>query len=333
MKQKHHKKIGKDKKSPKNYRLYVIGILFFVIIFIIAFIVVKPLKDTFFVKKDTVSVINFGDVMENRHRDPFEYIEQDIHILKSYNVVIANLEGPIVEMNRSLCQLKAYNFQFASTTPRLLKSIGINIVNIANNHSNGCFRAGLTSTKKYLTEAGIDYIGDNILNKSFVIKTIAQKKVAFIGIDQTIAPIPVSSFYPLIKKLKLENDYVIVNIHWGTEYSLTETPIQTEIAHALIDNGADVIFGGHPHVIEPIKIYKGKVIFYSLGNFVFDQTDPETIQGIGAGVEFRDDKTIFNIFPYILKSFAPQFLKDNEKNLFCEKYLKDIHHRNCSFVL
>jgi poly-gamma-glutamate synthesis protein (capsule biosynthesis protein) len=149
--------------------------------------------------------------------------------------------------------------------------------------------------------------------------------------DQTVSPLYISNFYPLIKRLKAENDYVVVQIHWGTEYALTETKVQTNIAHSLIDNGADVIFGHHPHVIEPVRIYKGKVIFYSLGNFVFDQVGLEQTQGIGAGVEFGETKNTFTILPYKIKSFAPDFLKDKERDIFCEKYLESLVHTGCTF--
>ena len=293
-----------------------------------------------FFTKDTVSVLNFGDVMfdrgvrnimEKRGRDPFEHIKKDLDVIQGFDVVIANLEGPIVEMSRRDCQQKAYNFQFASTTPTLLKSIGITMVNIANNHSFDCYLKGFVSTKKYLTQAGIDYIGDRDLEKSFVVKTIAEKKVVFVGMDETVSPLYVSNFYPLIKRLKSENDIVIVHIHWGTEYSPTETIAQEAIAHSLIDNGADVIFGHHPHVVEPVEVYKGKVIFYSLGNFVFDQAGVEQNKGLGAGVEFTEKGNAFTLFPYTLQSFAPAFLKENERDVFCEEYLKDLVHKGCTF--
>ncbi|MEQ1666048.1 MAG: CapA family protein, partial [Bdellovibrionales bacterium] len=145
--------------------------------------------------------------------------------------------------------------------------------------------------------------------------------------------IPVSEFYPLVKKLKAENDLVVVNIHWGTEYLLTANANQKLIAHKLIDSGADVIFGHHPHVVEPVEIYKGKAIFYSLGNFVFDQNFGDTTTGLGVGVEFSKDKTTFTLYPYKLKLFAPEFLKDNEKEKFCQTYLRDLNHKNCSFEL
>ncbi|MCX6701836.1 MAG: CapA family protein [Candidatus Zambryskibacteria bacterium] len=294
------------------------------------------------VEQKNPSVLNFGDVIfdrgvrniiENRGRDPFEYIKKDLNIINKFNVIIVNLEGPIVEMDRSKCQSKDYNFQFASTTPEFLKSVGVNMVNIANNHSYDCLQAGLDSTKEYLEKAGIDYIGDKELEKSYVIKTIGGKKIAFVGIDETVALIPVSNFYSLIKRLDTENDFVVVNIHWGAEYELDKTEAQIVIAHSLIDNGADVIFGHHPHVIESMEIYKNKAIFYSLGNFVFDQNFGDTTIGLGVGVKFKDEKSVFTIFPFNIKLFAPEFMKDEEKDLFCENYLKLISHTGCVFEI
>jgi poly-gamma-glutamate synthesis protein (capsule biosynthesis protein) len=288
------------------------------------------------------SVLNFGDVMfdrgvrniiENRGRDPFEYVKQNNDFFNDFDVVIANLEGPIVEMDRSKCQQKAYNFQFASDTPKRLLDVGINMVNIANNHSYDCYRTGAESTKKYLRDAGIDFVGDSNAEKSFVLKEIDGKKFAFVGIDETVQMTPVSEFYPLIKKLDTENDFVVVDIHWGTEYSLVETGAQEKIAHTLIDNGADVIFGHHPHVIEPVRIYKGKAIFYSLGNFVFDQDFGDTTVGLGAGVEFGEDKTKFTIYPFNIKLFAPDFMTGDEQENFCQKFFDDLEHDGCSFEI
>ncbi len=322
------------------------SILFFLIIFCILFtkkIGEGEIKYTNIFKSSSVSILNFGDVMfdrgvrniiVNRKRDPFEYIKRDIEDLKGFDVVIANLEGPIVVMDRNLCQQKAYNFQFSPDTTDRLKSIDITMVNIANNHSYDCYKVGYESTKNYLTKAGIDYMGDKDLSKSYVVKTINGKKVAFIGMDETVQPVPISSFYSIVKKLSDENDYVVVDIHWGTEYMLSENANQIAIAHKLIDNGASIIFGHHPHVIEPVKIYKGKAIFYSLGNFVFDQDFGDTTTGIGASVEFKNNGVAeFKVFPFKLRSFAPELLKTSDKDKFCDKFLINLKHDGCMFEI
>lgn len=332
----------------KLYRIFYICVA---IVFVLGFLLWRNQEDRMFGntasvilaedEQKTVSVLNFGDVMfdrgvrniMNRGRDPFEYIKKDLDVIRKFDVVIANLEGPIVEMDRAKCQQKAYNFQFASNTPERLKSVGITMVTIANNHAYDCYNAGFVSTKNYLQKAGIEYIGDSTLEKSYVVKEIHGKKVVFIGMDHTVSPLLVSKFYPLVKKLKLENDYVVVNIHWGTEYELSQTKTQESIGHALVDSGADVVFGHHPHVIEPVEVYKGKVIFYSLGNFVFDQNGFEQNRGIGAGVEFGETENRFTVFPYVLKKFAPDFLKAEEKEAFCQEYLKFVVRDGCSFEI
>lgn len=293
-------------------------------------------------KEDSISVINFGDVMldrgvrnivENRGRDPFEYIKKDKHILDSYDFRVVNLEGPIVVMDRNDCQQKIYNFQFAPNTTEKLKEVGINMVNIANNHSLDCYRRGFNSTKDYLSKAGISYIGDMEHEKSYFVKEIQGKKIAFVGIDAVTPPISVSGFYNIIKKLKTENDYVVVNIHWGEEYNLGFTQAQKNLAHKLIDNGVDVIFGHHPHVVEPVEVYKNRVIFYSLGNFVFDQDFGDTTVGLGAGVHFYESRVVVEIYPFNIKKFAPDFMKSEERKNFCKKYLKDFEDKDCSFEI
>jgi poly-gamma-glutamate synthesis protein (capsule biosynthesis protein) len=291
--------------------------------------------------RECPSVLNFGDVMldrgvrnimERSKRDPFVNIKTNKNILEKYDIVAVNLEGPIVEMDRSLCQQKVYNFQFAENSGEKLKSAGINMVNLANNHSYDCLKKGLERTKEILGKSGISYMGDNVIEKSFVIKEIDKKKIAFVGIDATVAFIPVSKFYPLIEKLKSENDYVVVNIHWGEEYNLNYTKDQMEIAHKLIDSGADVIFGHHPHVVEPVEVYKEAVIFYSLGNFVFDQGFGETKVGLGAGVQFERDKILVTVYPINIFKFIPQFMEGKEKGEFCEKFLNEISASiGCSF--
>jgi len=92
-----------------------------------------------------------------------------------------------------------------------------------------------------------------------------------------------------IQKARQYSDIVVVFSHWGTEYNLGVDDSTRDIAHSFIDAGADLIIGSHPHVIEPIEIYKEKRIYYSLGNFIFDQYFSEDVRN-GMGVEVKIDK-------------------------------------------
>ncbi|MES3004794.1 MAG: CapA family protein [Patescibacteria group bacterium] len=288
--------------------------------------VVETVKDIFVEPEKPARILNFGDamfdrgvrdIMEDRGRDPFEYIKRDIGVVSGFDIVLLNLEGPIVEMPRENCQQKSYNFQFDDTTPTLLKSIGVNMVTIGNNHAYDCYQAGVDSTKNFLEKAGIEYIGDKPFEKSFIEKTINAKKVAFVGVDVTMQPIT-AEFYKLVQELDTRNDYLVVNIHWGDEYELVENETQTAIAHALVDSGADVVVGHHPHVMQPMRMYKNKPVFFSLGNFVFDQFALNTTDGYGVGMELYSDKMIFEILPYKLNKFAPEFIYNENKEKVCK---------------
>jgi len=291
------------------------------------------------VAEESISILNFGDIMFDRGvrlamrngANPFTYVSNQT-FFKEADIVIANLEGPITESGN--CQKKAYSFKFPSRTAELLSNSGVDLVNLSNNHSFDCFGQGVSDTRKNLDLFKVGYFGGGTLLESYLIQEVKGKKIAYIGIDETIPTVSIPSFYPLISKLKSENDYVVVHIHWGTEYSKIATALQQEIGHRLIDSGADVIFGHHPHVIEPVEVYKNKVIFYSLGNFIFDQQTKETNEGIGAMVEFGISESVFSIFPYTISASVPLFWGDGiKRDNFCALYLKDLQNRDCSFTL
>ena len=93
-----------------------------------------------------------------------------------------------------------------------------------------------------------------------------------------------------IKNLRPYSDYLIVYAHWGNEYETTPTSQQTDLAHSFIDAGADFIIGSHPHVVQTKEEYKGKMIYYSLGNMVFDQYfSTETQKGLLIEADINTD--------------------------------------------
>ncbi len=304
----------------------------------------NPPKDPYKELTGGISILNFGDIMLDRGvrnaitkgREPFEHIEEikNAFLEEKIDFVVGNLEGPIIETERENCQKKAYNFQFSKSTGERLKKAGVSLVNLANNHIFDCYLEGVRATENNLDDFGIEYFGGRTIEKSHISKQIGEKNIAFLGIDETVQPIPLHDFYPLVGKLKEENDYVVVNIHWGIEYQKQHSKNQEQIAHSLIDSGADIIFGHHPHVIESVEVYKGKAIFYSLGNFVFDQLEAETNQGIAGGVILGQNKTEVHIIPYKIISTQPKLLSPEETAIFCDEYLGSIPNKNnCSFEI
>jgi len=275
-----------------------------------------------------ISVLSFGDMMFSRAveasmkngMNPFEKIRgPEGNFLKGVDFISANLEGPITESGD--CVEKDYSFKFSPEITELISGSGINIVNLANNHAGDCRAKGMTDTEDYLSKSGIDYFGKSSVNDSYIEKEINGKKIVFLGIDITIHSDDLTQYYDLIKKLKEINDYLVVNIHWGYEYHALPSQIQKDIAHALVDSGADLIIGHHPHVVQPVEIYKDKAIFYSLGNFIFDQIGKETNKGLGVGAVFSEGNLKFYLFPYNILKYQPTLLPPEQADFFCSEYL------------
>ena len=112
-------------------------------------------------------------------------------------------------------------------------------------------------------------------------------------------------------------DCKVISLHWGwhEEYINIPSPEQIKVARLLIDNGADIIVGHHPHVVQPIEEYKGKLIFYSLGNFLADMIWSKNVRtGMAVNISFEKEKGLkYEIIPLFLgKDFIPHF-KDREK--------------------
>ena len=292
-------------------------------------------------KKETgLSLLNFGDTMLGREVErkiikngdsPFEKIRGvEGNFLKGVDFISVNLEGPITET--TVCQKKAYSFKFLPKTAKLLFENKINIANLANNHSFDCGRKGLNDTKENLDYFDISHFGGNELSDSYTIEKVGNKKIAFVGIDDTFRKININDFYNLAEDLKKENDYLVVNIHWGYEYNKLPSKRQTEIAHKLIDSGTDVIIGHHPHIIQPMEIYKNKAIFYSLGNLVFDQIPKETNEGFGIGIILGDTVNKFYIFPYEIINYQPALFSYQEAEKFCDGFLENVETNDvCQF--
>jgi poly-gamma-glutamate synthesis protein (capsule biosynthesis protein) len=180
------------------------------------------------------------------------------------------------------------------------------MVTLANNHAFDQDKAGLDYTEKYLSDNGIMHVGTGeTKDEAWQGKIIERSgiKIGFIGVsyasvndggkntNPNVARIEdVDNLVASIHNLKTKADKVIVAMHAGTEYTREPNQSQIDFAHAAIDAGADVVIGAHPHWIQTIEQYKNKYIFYSLGNFIFDQ---EWSQDTKEGLALRFDVSQF----------------------------------------
>ncbi|MBU1445805.1 CapA family protein [Patescibacteria group bacterium] len=301
-----------------------------------------PMNKSFHYSRN-LEILAFGDAMLDRgvrqYMDkngvdyPFEKISEDIaNIANENTITFLNLEGPVLDRPRVLSG--GLYFSFKPDAVDALKRAGFNIVNLANNHTFNQKEQGFEDTKRILSEKGINYFGVPIksVEKDVHIEDFGGGTVAFIGYDDVLSPIETENAKILIQKMAEENDYVIVSVHWGQEYKTVQNNHQEELGHMFVDAGADAVIGHHPHVVQPMEIYNGKPIFYSLGNFIFDQYfSKETQQGLAVHLVFEknyftdneDGGFSIEFHPFNIPRSQPDFMEGDEKDAFLKKYGMD----------
>jgi len=213
------------------------------------------------------------------------------------DLVVANLEGPItgkpsVSIGSKPGEARNFVFTFPISTAQLLKDHQIDLVNLGNNHILNFGYSGVQSTVSTLEEVGVAYFGDPITDK-VVYKTISGVPLAFISYNEfsddgakTAAAVTMIQ----IKSAKSVGFLPVVYTHWGLEYVRTAPQYIRDRAHAFVDAGAIAVIGSHPHVVQDSETYKGALIYYSLGNFVFDQYFQESVRnGLLIRVAFNSE--------------------------------------------
>ncbi len=248
------------------------------------------------------NLIFVGDIMLSRsvgrhmaEKNDFTYPFQLIaDTLSAADLTFGNLECPVSDRGREKGHL--YSFR---ADPRALEGLlagGIDVVSVANNHMYDWGPDALVDTVRRLRESGIRPVGggDNDLEAHYPqLIQVGDLRLAFL----TYVAIPpeyaaAAPGKPGVAWLEPERvladirfarplaDLVIVSPHWGVEYQLKPTHAQVDFGHRMIDAGADMIVGTHPHVVQPVEEYNGGWIAYSLGNFIFDQKAPRTNRGL-----------------------------------------------------
>jgi poly-gamma-glutamate synthesis protein (capsule biosynthesis protein) len=268
----------------------------------------------------TVSLGLVGDLGLGRHitsiaraKNDFSWSFQGIGPWLTQNdLTLANLESPIVTNcpkgetgtftfcgdQRFLPYLKQYKFVFS----------------LANNHIFNYSESGFTETKFFLTNSEIKYVYSHRPDTEFTSTEINGIKLGFLGTDFITNPkYDPSNLISLVKKYRPSVDWLIVSLHWGNEYLAQPEAWRVQLAHDLVYAGADIIHGQHPHVWQGIEDYHGKKIYYSFGNFIFDQSwSYETSHSNVARLVLSKDKIISQqIFPIEIKSNSQPWLFGN----------------------
>jgi len=280
---------------------------------------------SFKAEQKPIEILFIGDMMFDRYirqvaaKRGNDFIFEGVkNLLADKDLVVGNLEGPLtdhtsVSVNTQMDQRENLIFTFPPSFAETLAKENIKLVNIGNNHILNFGSEGAAQTKKYLLAAGVNYFGDTgAAEKKYWIKEINGKKIGFINYNFSVKG-SVQNALSDIKTVKLEADKVIVFPHWGTEYK-TGDPGQAvkNIAHQFIDAGADLVIGTHPHVVQISEEYKGKKIYYSLGDFIFDQYfSPETQKGLSLLVKIKPD----NSQPVEVEEIPVKLLRNGQTQL------------------
>lgn len=222
-------------------------------------------------------------------RYPFTYTGE---FLRGFDLTIGNLECVISRLGVPVP--KSYNFRGDPRAYDRLLNAGFDLVSVANNHSGDYGKAAFLDEFLTLPKRGLTPIGGGQNRRQahmLVYKNVHGTMVAFLAYDQidpySFAATDSSPGHAWLNEVDLRQDigmarrsadFVIAFVHWGIEYYTGLAAQQRYLAQVAIDAGADVVVGAHPHVIEPYEFYKGKLIVYSLGNFVFDSMYPEVVR-------------------------------------------------------
>jgi poly-gamma-glutamate capsule biosynthesis protein CapA/YwtB (metallophosphatase superfamily) len=205
-------------------------------------------------------------------------------LLRRADIAFGNLECCLAVGGTKVA--KKYNFRSHPRGAIALREAGFDVISLANNHSLDYGKPGLSETLANLHREGILAVGaGNTISSARRLRILKRNGLrigflAYLGLfpsivkltsrEPAVAMADIDAVRREVRSARKRVDFLIVSMHAGKEYIFKHSPRQQEIAHAAIDCGADMVIGHHPHVVQDSEIYRSKLVFYSLGNFVFD---------------------------------------------------------------
>lgn len=268
------------------------------------------------------------DAFYQMKNDPGYFFQNVKDIFTADDLTVANMEGTLTTSNDR--QQKTFAFKGNPSYTEILTQGGVEATNLANNHSHDYGDQSYEDTIQYLEADGITTFGYD----RTAVMDVKGIKVGLIGIYELKDGLGrQQQVIDTIREVKDQGaQVIIVSFHWGTEKSNIPDDIQKTLAHLAIDQGADLVVGHHPHVLQGIEKYQGKNIVYSLGNFCFggnkNPSDKDTMIfqqtfTVENGKLVEDDVT--NIIPCSLSSesgynnYQPMVLEGSEKERVLQK--------------
>jgi Bacterial capsule synthesis protein PGA_cap len=260
-------------------------------------------------------LIATGDVIPARevnyqtllHHDFLYPWRQTADYLKTGDLLFINLETPLI----TGCPIVRSGFKFCGDARSIagLDYAGVSVANLSNNHLTNYGPAGTNATEILLAKHNIAVCGLG----NYAIKDVRGLKFAFLGFNGVGAHIDRAELKHEIDLVRPMADVVVVQFHWGKEYELIPKSAPglapddpRVIGHLAIDDGADLVIGNHPHWVQPVEIYNGKLITYAHGNFIFDQMwSQETREGVVGSYTFYGNRLVRVDFrPLLIQNYA-----------------------------
>lgn len=316
---------------PLLQLLFVFSILFTVWFF--ASTITKDYKFSESVKESVVisplSVRFFGDVMLARNVERLLSQQGNDYVLKNFEIPtktdfsVINFESAMVEPH---VLTPNFTFRFA-TNPDLLPSLSplsVTHASLANNHGLDYGASGYALTKDKLQQNNIETFGHpTIFSSTTSVKYLSKDNMtlALIAVHTLFSVPTEADIKAVMDEAKNQSDLQIIYIHWGDEYELVANASQRRLAEILISHGANVIVGHHPHVVQNIEIINGVPVFYSLGNFIFDQYfSSDVMEGLVVDMVI-DESITYNLYPITSQGThsQPRLMTDEERLMFLQK--------------
>ncbi|MFB6355425.1 MAG: CapA family protein [bacterium] len=263
--------------------------------------------------KQAINVLLGGDIYAgNRMMEPFyrkgaQYFTKKVDRLsRRADLHLANLESPITKRTTTNVNKRYILRSHPQVGLRVLRHLGVDGVSLANNHMMDYGARGLLDTVNHLSDNGVKFTGAGA-NREWASKPVYFRKkgnrIGFVAFSNTYP----ESFWAhkkqpgtaygspelvkrRIKELEAQSDFSIVSFHWGDELDTHPKSYQEQLARLAVRNGVDVVFGHHPHSVQPIEYYKDGVILYSLGNYFFTTKSSDVQHGLLANVRLKNGK-------------------------------------------
>ncbi|QRN86204.1 CapA family protein [Clostridia bacterium] len=279
--------------------------------------------------KGQVTLKAVGDILLDRgvRRDmdrDYDYPYQNVlKELANADIVIGNLECPLTEEGNPVLKEPSIVFRGDPRNAEALKKAGFQVLSLANNHTMDYDEQGFLNTISNLQKQGINSIGAVFSGDTFQKPVFIAKNGCTIGF-LAYSVFPPEGYVSLkgkadvarynkvgsieeIRRVKKECDLLVVSFHWGKEFSYYPSEQQKEIGHQVVEAGADLVLGHHPHVVQSNENYLNGYIFYSLGNFIFDRQIPSgTDESVIVEIIIRNKKIVeMNSIPLKIKNSQP----------------------------